>query len=137
MNLFAMKTTKATFTPIDAESGETVDYSDVINEITLTPSAGSTQMAVSGANYGGQASWSVNLGLFQDIEKEGLLRFLLENEGKKYTALFEFVKGKDPLEAVVTISPASIGGAASNDIATSTVTLPIDGKPVFKEASAD
>ena len=126
-SLFTLKTTQALFTPVDG--GEPLDFSDHINQITLNPSAGGTQFAVSGAKYVAASSWNIQLGLFQDLDKTGFLRFLFANDGKKYKAKFTFLQGQDALQATVNISPASIGGNAGTDLPTSSVTLEIDGAP--------
>lgn len=131
--LFAMKTATVTFTPLDGD-GEGVDFSDHINELRLDPSRGSSQMAISGRKYSAPTSWTLSLGLFQDLDQTGLLRWLFDNEGEKFTMHATFLDGSDALEAVITASPAGIGGAASDQLATSTVSLDVDGKPSWISA---
>lgn len=128
--LFAMKTSHVIFTPIEG-SGEARDFSPQISELTVTVSTGTSVMAVSGHNYPGDTTYGANLSLYQDIDPAGFLRFLWDNEGKKYTMRVNFVDGADALEGTVTLVPAGIGGQASTDLPTSSITLTYDGKPTW------
>ena len=76
------------------------------------------------------ATWNVTLGMIQDVAATGMLRWLLANEGKKADFVAELVDGVE-VAFTATISPAEIGGAVAPGYLTSTVTLAMDGKPVF------
>ena len=78
----------------------------------------------------GIATWTVTLGLIQDVATSGLLRWLLTNEGKKCTFTALLVTGVT-VTFTATLSPAEIGGPVTPGYLTSTVTLAMDGKPVF------
>lgn len=131
--LFTMTTSTVKFTPLN-DTGEpqaesVVDFSDHIEQLTLTPATGAKKLVISGRSYGGSSTWSASLGLVQDLDAKGMLRFLMENEGKKYQVDASFQQGADSLRFIANISPASIGGSASTELPTSSVTLEIDGKP--------
>ncbi|MDD7687539.1 MAG: hypothetical protein PT944_06470 [Actinomycetaceae bacterium] len=132
-----MKTTKVTFKPtgVEAES-TTYEFGDHISELTVTVTPGTAVTAVSGASYPGSSSYGANLSLYQDLDQKGFLRFLWNNAGKKFTMTVSFVDDADTFEGIVTLVPAGFGGAAGNDLPTSSITLAYDGKPEWKSASS-
>lgn len=135
MSFLTLKTAQVTFTPEnDSEGTSAKDYSDVILGITLSPSTSTPKMAVSGKQQAGNSTWTLGLDLFQEVDTTGLLRFLLEHEGERYKVHCVLAEGADPIDFVVTLQAAQIGGAASNDIAESSVQLPVDGKPIWNTA---
>lgn len=133
----ALKTASVTFT-LQGEGNSPQDFSDHVNQIQLDPSksSGTPFTSVSGKviNASSVSSWAATLGLVQDFDTTGFLRFLLDNDGTKATMKATFETGTNPLECVVTLSAASIGGTADGSNLTSSVTLPVDGKPEFKAA---
>lgn len=111
------------------------DFTKHVDEITLTPAASSgTWVGISGnvIQDQGIATWAATLGLIQDLASTGLLRYLLEHEGEKATIEAALASGSDTLSIEVTLTPATIGGAAGDvNPKASKVTLPMDGKPAF------
>lgn len=104
-----------------------------VSQIEFTPTTQSgSWTGVSGNTVSEQgiASWALTLGMIQDVSANGMLRWLLQHEGKKaeFTALLT-----TGVTAVITavITPATIGGAVTPGPLTSTVTLACDGRPVF------
>ncbi|MFT4296528.1 MAG: hypothetical protein QM582_14060 [Micropruina sp.] len=107
-----------------------------VSEVTFTPTTQSnTWTGIGGNTVGDQsiATWAMTLGMIQDVAASGMLRWLLDNEGKKadFTAL---LTTGVTVEITATISPAVIGGPVGPGYLTSTVTLACDGKPVFTDA---
>lgn len=117
-----------------AGSPDLHDFSDHVSTFTTTPTAG-TAAWTSGNGKTiqriGAATWSVTLGLVQDLDTTGLLRWLLANEGTQAQVLVTFATGTDPYRADVTLSPAGFGAAADGNLAVATVTLPVSGTPVW------
>lgn len=110
------------------------NYELQISEATFNPTVNAQRWRAVGANKSysdvDSAVWDLVLKLAQDHETAGSLSdFLYANEGTKQTASLKPKSGSGPsYQAVVTISPAGIGGAAAA-WAEGTVTLPCDGKP--------
>lgn len=123
----------ATLTGAVAGSADTDTLSPQVSEIAFVPTTSSgSWTGISGnvVSDQGIATWSLSLGMIQDVATTGMLRWLLTNEGKKciFTAL---LTTGVTATITATISPAQIGGAVSPGPLTSTVTLICDGKPVF------
>ena len=65
------------------------------------------------------------------MKSGSLFRYLLANEGAKKDAVFTPEgAGGTTWAATLVISPGNFGGQADGNVATSTVTLAVDGKPV-------
>lgn len=123
----------ATLTGAVVGSADTDTLSPQVGELTLTPTTQSGTWTGIGGNVVSDqsvATWAATLGMIQDVASTGMLRWLLTNEGKKclFTAL---LTTGVTVAFTATISPAQIGGAVSPGYLTSTVTLAVDGKPVF------
>lgn len=123
----------ATLTAAVVGATDTDTLSPQVSELTFTPSTATGSWTGIGGNVvqdQGVATWTLTLGMIQDVAANGMLRWLLTNEGKKcaFTALLT-----TGVTASITavISPAQIGGAVTPGPLTSTVTLACDGKPVF------
>lgn len=130
---FSFKTGKVTFTEIGGTE-LSYDFSDHINQVSFEPtSATGTFTAINSSTLSdvSPSTWQATFGLVQDLDPAGFLRFLLQNEGKKFTVEIFFAGDADPCEIVLTARSAGIGGSADGNLATSTVTLPADGKPNF------
>lgn len=129
---YTLKTASVIFQLSGATTSD--DFSDHIGEITLNPSAQSgSWVGVTGNTVSDQATatWAATLGLIQDLDDASLLRWLLTNEGQKATCTAVLASGKDTLTFTFTVTPAQIGGAAGSTPLSSSVTVPIDGKPAF------
>lgn len=82
-------------------------------------------------SFGASASWTLDLELAQDwATAAALSRYLFENEGETVAVVFEPVDGGASVSADIIITPGSIGGAVDT-VATSTVSLGVQGKPVL------
>ena len=127
---YALKTATATFTPLTGGAAAT-DFSDHITSLQLTPSNPATVPVISGRKYSGRASWDAQIGLVQDLDGTGFLRWLFEHEGESFTANFTFADGSDPVTCEIVAVPAAIGGTAGDDLQTSSVTCPINGRPAW------
>lgn len=130
---YALKTATLTLKAEGAASA--TDFSDHVSEITFTPSSSSTSWtSVSGKTIqeNSAPTWEATLGLVQDLDPEGLARYLLANHGKKAEMVVTLVNGTEPINTTVTLSAAALGGKADGSIAESSVTLPLDGAPEFQ-----
>ncbi|MGV8965339.1 MAG: IPT/TIG domain-containing protein [Cellulomonas sp.] len=115
------------------------DFTAAVSQVQFTPATtASTWRGIGGNVLKEQAvaEWSVTVGLAQDLDPTGLLRYLLENEGLKKSVAFVPLAGGPAVNAMLIIAPADIGGSAGADLASSSVTLSIIGKPTFADASA-
>lgn len=122
-----------TLTGAVAGDEDTDTLSPQVHEIRFTPAAESGSWTGIGGNVvsdQGIATWQVTLGMIQDVAASGMLRWLLDNEGKKcvFTAL---LTTGVTVTFTATITPAEIGGPVGPGYLTSTATLAMDGKPVF------
>lgn len=117
---------------------DTDDFSDHVGELVLTPST-STNSWTSGNGKSLQrssmATWAAGLGLVQDLSPTGLMRYLLDHEGEQAKVLATFENGTDPCLITVTLSPTVIGAKADGQVAQSTVTLAMDGRPNFNASN--
>lgn len=76
--------------------------------------------------------WALTLNLGQDFDNSGLLHELIENHGETVPFILSPNGSSDvaKIEGFVTLEAAQAGGA-SEAIATSAVTLDVDGQPTF------
>lgn len=129
---YVLKTAQAIFTRAGAEDAD--DFSDHIGEVTLTPTSQSgSWTGITGKTISDQgiATWAATLGLIQDLDDNGLLRWLLQHEGEKATLALTLATGADTITIDVTLSPSQIGGAVGPNPLSGSVTLAVDGKPVW------
>ncbi|RNL58974.1 hypothetical protein [Arthrobacter oryzae] len=118
-----------------------VEYADLITNVVFTPTTPTlTHKGISGkvATSVGATEWSVTFDYAQSFDTAGSLALRLFNdEGKKVPAIFkpEGAASAATITATVTLLPGTMGGAV-DAAATSSVTLPIDGKPTIVPASA-
>ena len=123
----------ATLTGAVVGSADTDTLSPQVSEIRFTPTTQSGTWTGIGGNVVSDQSiarWAATLGMIQDVAATGMLRWLLTNEGKKCTFTALLTTGVT-VTFTATISPAEIGGPVGPGYLTSTVTLAMDGKPVF------
>lgn len=123
----------ATLTGAVVGAVDTDTLSPQVSEVTFVPTTQSGSWTGIGGNVVSDqsiATWAVTLGMIQDVAATGMVRWLLANEGKKcvFTAL---LTTGVTATFTATISPAQIGGAVAPGYLTSTVSLAMDGKPVF------
>jgi len=117
-----------------------VDYADLITNVVFTPTTPTlTHKGISGkvASSVGATEWTVTFDYAQSYDTAGSLALKLFNDaGKTATAVFKpEAAGAATITATVTLLPGNLGGAIDS-AATSSVTLPIDGKPTIVPASA-
>lgn len=110
------------------------DYEKHVSGVTITPTTGSVTwngLSPDAAfNFPTSTTWAVQLDYAQDWDTaNSLSRYLFDNEGEQVTMTFEPVKGGLGWEVEVSIAPGSIGGQV-NAVATATVTLGVNGRPV-------
>lgn len=118
---------------------EADDYTAHVNQAEFQPSSSTGSWTGIGGNViqdQSIATWTLALGLVQDDDATGLLRYLFDHEGEvKTIELAPRGVGGTKWTAEVTITPANIGGTASNTPVGSTVSLPVNGKPVPTSAA--
>lgn len=133
INPFALKTATALFTLLDG--GEAEDFSSHIDTVLFNPSSSAeTWTAIDSYSIGENSpeTWSLELGLVQDLDQSGLLRFLMEHTGEKATLDVTLKRNAQPIKIVVTLASPSIGGTSDGSIARSTLTLQCDGRPEWQ-----
>lgn len=114
------------------------DFTAAVSEVRFSPSTSQTTWRGIGGNVVRDqsiAEWSCTLGLAQDLDPTGLLRYLLDNEGSEVAAVFTPTTGGPAVDATLILSPGEIGGAADGNIATASVALAVVGRPEFDDAS--
>ncbi len=115
---------------------EADDFTAAVGGVEFQPStSSSTFRSIGGDVYRDQAiaEWACAITLAQDLAPAGLLRYLLDHEGEEKTVVFTPKAAGPTVTADLIISPASIGGTAGADRATSSVTLAVVGKPIFDD----
>lgn len=115
------------------------DFTAAVSQVEFTPSTSSSTWRGIGGNIvkaQAIAEWSATLGMAQDLDPDGLLRYLHENEGDEVEAVFTPVSGGPTITAILILSPGTIGGTAGPDLATAAVTLAIIGKPAFDDGES-
>ena len=116
------------------------DYQAAVSSAAFTPAAppvatfkGLTPAAV--YRRAGQAEWTMDLTYVQDPDSEtSLSNYLHDNEGAVVPAVFEPNNGESSWSADIVVVPGAIGGAVEN-WGTTTVSLPVDGRPVRTPAA--
>jgi hypothetical protein len=120
---------------------DSVDYADLISNVVFTPTTPSVEFkGVSGkvATSTGATTWAVTFDYAQSFDTAGSLALKLFNDsGDKVTAVFkpQGSASAASVTATVTLLSGSFGGAI-DAAATSSVTLPVDGKPTITPAAA-
>lgn len=119
---------------------DSVDYDDLISNVVFTPTTSALEFkGVSGkvSTSTGSTVWAVTFDYAQSFDTAGSLALKLFNdEGEKVTVVFKpEAAGAASVTATVTLLSGSFGGAV-DAASTSSVTLPVDGKPVIVPASA-
>ncbi|MBU4213838.1 MAG: hypothetical protein KJ792_04185 [Actinobacteria bacterium] len=106
------------------------DYTTAVTQAELQPQTVDAVLGIGGNKYRSPADWKLAVGLLQDDDPAGLLRYLFDHEGE--TVAFTLVPrdGGTVWSGSTVLSPASVGGSASTALATTTVTLEVIGKPV-------
>lgn len=119
---------------VELELG-TKEFSTACDSVTLTPTTGKLRWKpVNGkkTTVVAEPDWALGLNLGQDFDNTGLLHELIENHGKSVPFVLrpKGTAGVAKVEGFVTLEAGAIGGA-SEAIATSAVTLDVDGQPTF------
>lgn len=117
-----------------AMSFDADDYTAAIASAVITPNTPTSSTRTIGGNViRGVASseWSVDVGLLQDSDSTGLLRYLFDNEGETVPVTFTPTNGADPVSCTILIVPGAIGGTPGADPAQSSVSLPVVGRPTW------
>lgn len=117
-----------------------VEYADLISNVVFTPTTASLEFkGISGkvATSVGATTWAVTFDYAQSYDTAGSLALKLFNDaGDKVTAVFKpEAAGAASVSATITLLPGSFGGAV-DAAATSSVTLPVDGKPTITPSAA-
>lgn len=113
------------------------DYGGHTSEVRFTPSA--SQVTWNGLkpdathSETGAEIWAATLALAQDWTTTGLARFLFTNAGQSAVIRFVPRAGGPSFDCRATLVSPEIGGAA-NAVATSTVTLGVNGRPTLVDA---
>lgn len=120
----------------------TDSYEQALSSVELTPTTSTVQFKgltpTAIFNFATPSTWVAALTFAQDWATAGsLANYLFANEGESVTMTFVPAVDDDDsptITATVTIVPGSIGGAGGA-VSTSTVSLPVDGKPTITPAA--
>lgn len=113
------------------------DFSEAISQVQLDPTvAVSTFRAIDGSVRRRQSTseWSCTLSGAQDLDPDGLTRYLLDHDGESRVVTLTPENGGPVVEVTLILAAATIGGTAGADLAGFSTTLAVDGKPVFIDA---
>ncbi|MGV8973385.1 MAG: hypothetical protein ACOH10_13770 [Rhodoglobus sp.] len=110
------------------------EYQSLISGVVFVPTANlKTFAGIGGDTYtlAGKSSWVCNVDYAQDWETAtSLARYLFEHEGESLAVTFEPIEGGVSFTATIVVVAGSIGASADN-VATSSVSLGVSGKPVL------
>jgi hypothetical protein len=114
-------------------------YEKHVSGVTFTPSVTSAtwkglEPTAVFTNVG-SSTWMIDLAYAQDWNTaDSLSAYLFDNEGAEITLSFVPVSGGGTWSATVIIVPGAVGGAVDS-YATSSVSLPVQGRPTFTPAA--
>ena len=131
VNPYTLKTARVLF-KLEG-SADTDDFSKPISDITFTPTSQSGSWTGCTGNViseQGIATWVAGFGLAQDLDDDSFMLWLLEHEGEKAQVTATLKSGAKAFVFTVTLTPATIGGAVGPNPLSSSVSFPMDGKPV-------
>jgi len=115
-------------------SGTPDDFRKHVDQVTLTPSSSAITWTGLGGNTVSDvatATWTAVLDYAQDWSSTtSLSQYLHAHEGEHVEVVFAPEDGGPTFEGVVIITPGAIGGAV-NSVATTSVTLGMEGKPTL------
>ncbi|WP_157357053.1 hypothetical protein [Arthrobacter sp. U41] len=118
-----------------------ISFEDLVSNVVFTPTTPTTSFkGISGnvATSIGSTEWAVTFDYAQSFDTAGSLALKLFNDsGEKVSVIFkpEGAAAATTVTATVTLLPGTMGGAV-DAASTSSVTLPVDGKPVIVPATA-
>lgn len=110
------------------------DYTAAVSQAQFDPSfSTNTWTGIGGdaLSFTSPASWALTVGIAQDLDPAGLLRYLLDHAGETATVTLTPLAAEDPITATVTLAPGTIGGSADGSAAVAVVTMGVQGKPQF------
>jgi hypothetical protein len=110
------------------------DYTAAVSQVQLDPTTqASTWRGIGGDVRRNQSKseWSCTLGIAQDLAPTGLLRYLLDHDGESAEVTLTPEDGGPAVEVTLILAAGTIGGTAGADLATASVTMAVDGTPVF------
>jgi hypothetical protein len=118
----------------------TKEFSTACDSITLVPTTTKTRWKpVNGKNTTRVAKpdWALTLNLGQDFDTTGLTHELIEGHGTTVPFILSPNGSSDTakIEGFVTLEAVQLGGA-SQAVATSSITLDVEGQPAFTWAGA-
>lgn len=108
------------------------DYSQAVSQAEFQPATSQgTFTSISGhtVTEASPATWTLALGLAQDDNPAGLLRYLYDHEGEAVEVTLQPRDGGTVWAATVILTPGNIGGTAGNSPVTAQVNLPVNGRP--------
>jgi hypothetical protein len=78
-----------------------------------------------------KSEWAATIGIAQDLAPLGLLRYLLDHDGESAAVTLTPEDGGPSIELTLILAAGTIGGTAGADLAVSSITMAVDGTPVF------
>jgi len=113
----------------------TKEFSTACDSITLVPTTTKTRWKPvngKGTTRVAKPDWALTLNLGQDFDTTGLTHELIEGHGTTVPFILAPNGSSDTakIEGFVTLEAVQLGGA-SQAVATSSITLDVDGQPAF------
>lgn len=112
------------------------DFEKHVDQVTFTPSPSVQSWTGLGGNthqFVGSTTWTCDLQFVQDWETSNSLSLLLlQYAGSTADCVFEPAAGGTGFAAELVFVPGAIGGAV-NSVASSSVSLPVNGSPTITE----
>lgn len=116
----------------------TDDYTPAIDGATFTSSAPAVWRGIGGHRRSGKARWTLNISARQDLDPDGLMRYLLAHEGEEVAVTLVPDDGGPTIEATVVVAaPSDIGGtfSESGELTGFTASMECSGTPEFVDPS--
>lgn len=141
---YALKNARLEIAPYVADVATAVfdDYTAAVSDVTLTPTTPTATWTGIGGNTisdVGSATWAAAMGYAQDLDPDGLQRYLHDHHGETRILRFTPITAAgEPGEGVaviatVRLAAGAIGGAAGPNTTTSTSTMGVIGTPSFDD----
>lgn len=113
------------------------DFTAAVSQVQLDPSTQASTWRGIGGNVRrnqSKSEWAATISIAQDLAPAGFLRYLLDHDGESVEATLTPEDGGPAVELTLILAAGTIGGTAGADLATSSITMAVDGTPEFVDA---
>jgi len=109
------------------------NYETALTGVTFNPTKPAPITLINGSKVNGTSSWTVTLGMVQDLSTAGFTRYCLANDGESVAATFVPETGGPSVTCTLVVSAAPFGGDAGDQAVTASVTFDVSGTPAFTD----